>query len=140
MSVFPKKVLVVPRKKAISGILPNNKRIIDPMEISVMERELRHLLNVADVYEIQGDKKIVLSLQNYTLDNSVKEPEPTVVEHKKPVIEKGPTPVKVEAKQQSKQNYNKYDKNNKNKKNYSNNNSNQSTPKTEAADSDESTC
>ena len=71
-SLFPKRCKVFPRNnhQFIPGILLNRKRIDLPAELPLSKHELRRCLSYADVYEMVGDKHVLLTLHNYMSDNT----------------------------------------------------------------------
>ena len=70
--VLTNKVKVFPKPmREVCGVLPNNKRISVPSELTLNISEIRKCLNVADVYEVVdrvGD--VLLDAMNYEEDNS----------------------------------------------------------------------
>lgn len=71
-SLFPKRCKVFPRNnhQFIPGILVKRKRIDLPAELPLSEHELRRCLSYADVYEMVGDKCVLLTMHNYLSDNT----------------------------------------------------------------------
>ena len=71
-SLFPKRCKVFPRNnhQFIPGILVNRKRIDLPAELPLSEHELRRCLSYANVYEMVGDKHVLLTMHNYLSDNT----------------------------------------------------------------------
>lgn len=71
--LFPKRCKVYPRNNLqyISGILEKQKRIELPAELPLSEKELRRCLSYATVYEkVSASKDVLLTLDNYLLDNT----------------------------------------------------------------------
>lgn len=71
--LFPKRCKVYPRNNLqyISGILEKQKRIELPAELPLSEKELRRCLSYATVYEkVSSSKDVLLTLDNYLLDNT----------------------------------------------------------------------
>lgn len=60
------KFLVCPQlHKYISGVLPNNKRITEPTEVELSRTEYIRCINLATVYAIVGNDKILCESLNY---------------------------------------------------------------------------
>ena len=58
------------KQKRIFGILTGGEGIEMPAELPMSEREIAYVLGMAYVYEVIGDKLVVLNQKNYKLDNS----------------------------------------------------------------------
>ena len=58
------------KSKRLYGILTNGKAIEMPAELPMSEQEIRFALGMGHVYEVIGDKLVVLDEHNYRLDNS----------------------------------------------------------------------
>ena len=58
------------KQKRIFGILTGGEGIEMPAELPMSEREIAYALGMAYVYEVVGDKLVVLNQKNYKLDNS----------------------------------------------------------------------
>lgn len=56
--------------KRIFGVLTDGKPIDMPAELPMSEQEIRFVLGMAHVYEVVGEKLVVLDEHNYRLDNS----------------------------------------------------------------------
>lgn len=58
------------KQKRIFGILTDGEGIEMPAELPMSEHEIAYVLGMAHVYEVIGDKLVVLDEKNYKLDNS----------------------------------------------------------------------
>lgn len=56
--------------KRIYGVLTEGKGIEMPAELPMSEQEIAYVLGMAHVYEVVGDKLVVLTEHNYKLDNT----------------------------------------------------------------------
>ena len=58
------------KQKRIFGILTGGEGIEMPAELPMSEREIAYVLGMAHVYEVIGEKLVVLNQKNYKLDNA----------------------------------------------------------------------
>lgn len=58
------------KQKRIFGILTEGKGIEMPAELPMSEQEIAYVLGMAHVYEVIGEKLVVLDQKNYKLDNT----------------------------------------------------------------------
>lgn len=80
--LFPKRCKVYPRNgmQFIPGILEKQKRIEFPAELPLSLKELRRCLSYATCYEVTDGGDVLLTLENFTLDNSKATPAEDVPE------------------------------------------------------------
>lgn len=80
--LFPKRCKVYPRNgmQFIPGILEKQKRIEFPAELPLSLKELRRCLSYATCYEVTDGGDVLLTLENFTLDNSKATPAKDVPE------------------------------------------------------------
>ena len=80
--LFPKRCKVYPRNgmQFIPGILEKQKRIEFPAELPLSLKELRRCLSYADCYEVTDGGDVLLTLENFTSDNSEATPATDVPE------------------------------------------------------------
>ena len=57
-------------KRPISGVLPNNKRIMDTIRMPLNRAEFLRCLNAGTVYAVVGESKILITEPNY--DKAIK--------------------------------------------------------------------